>query len=84
VERIVEMIKENVFTGNKFSLKIYEREAVLLNKLNEIMFTIHYESGQVNWEAINEAKCQLIDDILFGFDLSDYFGGGYNVVARFN
>ena len=61
------------------SLTLYENMAVLYDLVGKCKYVITYKSKKVNWDLVFEAEGMLIDEIILGFSLDDYFGDGYNV-----
>ncbi len=76
------MIQENLKEGIYNNLAIFEDKAVLMTKSNAD-YVVSFNPEQVSWGIIKLAGCMLIDEIMLGFDLSDYFGSEYNVVSKF-
>ena len=76
------MIQENLSEGIYNNLAIFEDKAILMTKSNSD-FIVSFNPEQVDWQALELAGCMLIDEIMLGFDLTDYFGSGYNVVSKF-
>ncbi len=76
------MIQENLKEGIYNNLAIFEDKAILMTK-SEADYVISFNPEQVNWGIIKIAGCMVIDEIILGFDLSDYFGSEYNVVSKF-
>jgi len=76
------MIQYNKDEGIYKSLDFYDGYARLVDLSEKVVHVISFNPLDVDWELISLAECMLMDEIILGDDLSDYFGPNYNVCIK--
>lgn len=66
------------------SLLFYDNFAVLDDLTANTRYVISYKPEKVNWDIVAEAGGMVIDEVVLGFSLDDYFGDDYNVCKKVN